>query len=108
MAEPVRDHLDMLVLAVLAGGRAHGYAVIERLRQTSGEAFDLAEGTLYPALHRLERRGWVRSTWMSVSGRNRRVYGLTPTGRHCLNRKKVEWVSFAAAVGRVLSEGSRP
>jgi PadR family transcriptional regulator PadR len=68
--------------------------------------FHLAEGILYPALHRLERAGLADSTWTSEFGRNRRIYRLTPVGRRTLKRKKAEWQSFTAAVGRVLAEGA--
>lgn len=107
MARPaVRDHLDMLLLAVLAREPAHGYAAIEGLRRLSGESFDLAEGTVYPALHRLERSGLIQGEWTAAAGRNRRVYRLTRAGRRVLRQKRQEWEGFAAAVGRVLLEGS--
>lgn len=107
MARPaVRDHLDMLLLAVLAREPAHGYAAIEGLRRRSGEAFNLAEGTVYPALHRLERGGLIQSQWTEAGGRDRRIYRLTPGGRRVLKQKRQEWEGFTAAVSRVLLEGS--
>jgi PadR family transcriptional regulator PadR len=102
----IRDHLDMLLLAVLAREPAHGYAAIEGLRRRSGDAFDLAEGTVYPALHRLERGGLTQSEWTAAAGRDRRVYRLTPAGRRILKEKRQEWEGFTAAVSRVLLEGS--
>lgn len=102
----IRDHLDMLLLAVLAREPSHGYAAIEGLRRRSGDTFDLAEGTVYPALHRLERSGLVQSEWTAAAGRDRRVYRLTRAGRRVLKEKRQEWEGFTAAVGRVLLDGS--
>ncbi len=78
--EALKGHLDLLLLAVLEKGPAHGYAVIESLRSHSGGTFDLPEGTVYPALHRLEKDGLLSSHWSQDSGRRRRVYQLTPKG----------------------------
>ena len=76
--EMLKGHLDMIVLAALAGGPAHGYAVIEEIRRRSGETIDLPEGTIYPALHRLQQAGLLSSKWVTAeSGRRRRVYALT-------------------------------
>ena len=69
MAESLRGHLDLLLLAALRPGPAHGYAIIEELRRRSGGTFDLPEGTIYPALHRLERQGLIESEWSDASGR---------------------------------------
>ena len=82
----LKGHLDMIVLAALsAAGPAHGYAVIEEIRRRSGGSFDLPEGTIYPALHRLEQAGLLKSSWMTAdSGRRRRVYTLTRTGNRAL------------------------
>jgi DNA-binding PadR family transcriptional regulator len=102
MERPVRDHLDALLLGVLAVGPAHGYAVIEELRRRSGEAFDLPEGTVYPGLHRLEHAGLIASRWATVAGRRRRVYRLTRKGRGALVRERREWAGFAKAVEAVL------
>lgn len=102
MEAPVRDHLDALLLAVLAAGPAHGYAVIEELRRRSGEAFDLPEGTVYPALHRLEHAALLASRWATVAGRRRRIYRLTRKGRGALARERREWAGFAEAVEAVL------
>ena len=79
--EILKGHLDMIVLAALESGAAHGYAVIERIRARSGGAFNLPEGTVYPVLHRLEADGLLESSWSTVSGRRRRVYALTRRGR---------------------------
>jgi DNA-binding PadR family transcriptional regulator len=101
-AEALKGHLDALLLAVLADRPAHGYAVIEELRRRSGGAFDLPEGTVYPALHRLERAGLLRSSWSSQQGRKRRVYRLTERGAAVLSDRRRDWRGFARAVDAVL------
>jgi PadR family transcriptional regulator PadR len=101
-AEALKGHLDALLLAVLAAGPAHGYAVIESLRERSDGAFALPEGTVYPALHRLEHAGLVSSHWSAETGRRRRVYSLTRRGRAALKREREEWQSFTRAVEVVL------
>ena len=101
-ADLIRGHLEMLVLSTITSGAGHGYAIVEELRRRSDGEFDLPEGTVYPALYRLESSGLLRSEWQSVSGRRRRVYGLTPAGRKALARKAREWDLFIAAVARVV------
>jgi len=103
MSEPLRGHVDLLLLSVLEDAPAHGYALVETLREQSEGAFDLAEGTLYPALYRLERRGLVASRWEVVDGRRRRVYRLTGGGRSALERQRAEWRAFSSAVEAVVS-----
>ena len=103
MAEELKGHLDSLVLAVLASAPAHGYAVIEELKRRSGGTFELPEGTVYPALHRLERAGLLQSAWADAEGRRRRVYRLTRRGRTQLKRRKRDWSEFARAVEAVLA-----
>lgn len=100
--ESIKGHLDLLLLAVLADGDAHGYAVIDALKARSAGAFDLPEGTVYPALHRLERDGLLTSRWQRVGGRRRRVYEVTRRGHAQLADRRVEWKSFSRAVGRVI------
>ena len=102
-AETLKGHLDALVLAVLADEPMHGYAVIEALRRRSEGAFELAEGTLYPVLHRLEADGLLASSWSEAAGRRRRVYRLTRNGRRALARRREEWSSFVRAVDAVLA-----
>jgi DNA-binding PadR family transcriptional regulator len=99
---PVRGHLDLMLLAVLSAGPGHGYAVIERLRARSGGVFALPQGTIYPALHRLEQEGLVSSQPAVVSGRRRRVYELTRRGRAQLRDRQRAWDTFALAVNGVL------
>jgi PadR family transcriptional regulator PadR len=105
--ELLRGHLDGLLLAVLHQRPAHGYAVIETLRDRSDGAFDLAEGTVYPALHRLERDGLLSSRWSSEPGRPRRVYALTRRGSRALSGHRGTWRSFSHAVESVLGEAVR-
>jgi PadR family transcriptional regulator, regulatory protein PadR len=100
--ETLRGHLDMLLLAVLWSEPGHGYAVIQRLADASGGAFDLPEGTIYPALHRLERQGRLVSREVEFEGRRRRVYEITPTGRVALAEHVDEWQSFSVGIGRTL------
>ena len=100
--EVLKGHLDLLLLATLAGSPAHGYLVVERLKARSGGALALGEGTVYPALYRLERSGLVSSSWSRGEGRRRRVYRLTRKGRAALDRGRSEWVSFAGVVEAVL------
>src|SRR5438046_10690775 len=107
--EALKGHLELLLLAVLQPRPAHGYAIIEELRRRSGGAFDLPEGTVYPALHRLERDGLVTSGWDTGAARKRRVYALTPAGAGALAAKHDQWREFARAVqsvvGRVAAYG---
>ncbi len=81
----------------------HGYAIIERLRLRSDGAFDLPEGTVYPALHRLERLGLLSSAWVTFRGRRRRVYELTRRGRAALREGRGEWTVFSRAIEAVLA-----
>lgn len=101
--EPVKGHVDLLLLSILEQGPAHGYGLVETLRERSEGAFDLAEGTVYPALYRLERRGLVASGWETVDGRRRRVYRMTRGGRGSLERRRAEWRAFSSAVEAVTS-----
>ncbi len=101
-AETLKGHLDPLILAVLEPGPLHGYAIIEQLKSRSGGSVALPEGTVYPALHRLEAAGFLSSAW-SDAGRRRRVYRLTRTGRRELGTRRGEWKSFAAAIEAVLA-----
>jgi PadR family transcriptional regulator PadR len=102
-AEALKGHLDGLILATLAAGPAHGYAIAQTLRGRSAGEFDLAEGTLYPALHRLERAGLVASEWSTDPGRKRRTYQLTRSGKRALGERRREWRLFASAIEAVLA-----
>lgn len=96
-------HVDLLLLSALEKGPAHGYGLIEVLRERSEGAFDLREGTLYPALYRLERRGLVASRWASVGKRGRRIYRLTRKGRREFAAEREEWRKLARAVEAALA-----
>jgi PadR family transcriptional regulator PadR len=102
-AESLKGHLDALILAIVGSGPRHGYAIIEELKQRSGGSLDLPEGTVYPALHRLEEGGLLRSSWSKDSGRRRRVYELTRRGQRELGVRRSEWRDFSRAVESVLA-----
>ena len=107
-AEVLKGHLDALLLAMLEEGPRHGYAVIEALRAASAGRFDLPTGTVYPALHRLERAGLLRGRWSTVGGRRRRTYELTAAGRRALSQERGAWKEFAAAVSALLEPAPWP
>jgi PadR family transcriptional regulator PadR len=98
----VKGQLDALILATLEAQPAHGYGIGQALKQRSDGAFDLPEGTIYPALHRLERDGLLDSDWSTQDGRRRRTYRLTSAGRKALGARRREWRAFSGAVGAVL------
>lgn len=106
--QAIKGHLDLLLLAVLADGAKHGYAVIEELRERSADTFDLPEGTVYPALHRLEKGGQLTSEWSVVQGRRRRTYRLTERGRGALGEQRRAWDAFARAVTQVVKGAPWP
>jgi PadR family transcriptional regulator, regulatory protein PadR len=101
-AETLKGHLDGILLAVLEPGPLHGYAIMEALRLRSGGQVDLPTGTVYPALHRLERAGLVSATWSQGGGRRRRVYELTPAGTRSLDTERGSWRDFSAVVSALL------
>jgi PadR family transcriptional regulator, regulatory protein PadR len=103
ISQELKGHLDALILAVLAERPLHGYAVIEELKARSGGELDLPEGTVYPALHRLERRGLLKSAWTRAEGRRRRVYRLSAAGRRELETRRREWRTFVRVVDGVLA-----
>ena len=102
--EVLKGHADLLVLAALEVGPAHGYAIVDAVRSRSEGAFDLAEGTVYPALYRLESRGLLESSWDDGGGaRKRRVYRLTRKGRAELARQRETWGSYVRAMQAALA-----
>jgi PadR family transcriptional regulator PadR len=102
----LRGHLDLLLLATLRdAGPAHGYAIIASLRERSRGAFELPEGTVYPALHRLERDGLVDSEWDASAARRRRIYRLTAAGASVLAVKRKDWRDFARGMQAILGHG---
>jgi PadR family transcriptional regulator, regulatory protein PadR len=96
-------NLDLLLLAALKDGPAHGYRISELLRERSGGVLEFPEGTIYPALHRLERSGLLSSSWVTAEGRKRRVYRLTRRGRTALAAQRREWSDFRRAVEAVIA-----
>lgn len=102
---PPPGHVDPLLLAIVARGPIHGYAIIEELRASSEGVFDLPEGTVYPALYRLERSGLLQSRERQVDGRKRRVYSLTSAGRAALQERKRVWSQVAHGMNAVLGKG---
>jgi transcriptional regulator len=98
--------LDVLILKIIALGPVHGYAVAQRLQQISRDVLQVQQGSLYPALHRLEKRGWVRAEWAaSETGRDARFYALTREGRRQLDDQRANWVRLSTAVTAVLNTG---
>ena len=101
--ELLRGTLDMLILKVVALGPVHGYAIAQRLRQISKDFLQVHQGSLYPALHRLEDRGWVQAEWKdSETGREAKFYSLTKKGRKQLETEVLEWERMADAVALIL------
>ena len=101
--ELLHGTLDALVLKTLAGGRLHGYAVARAIEDATNRVVEVEEGSLYPALYRMERKGWIEAEWgTSEGGRRAKFYRLTPRGRRQLTARTAEWTRFAAAISRVL------
>jgi PadR family transcriptional regulator, regulatory protein PadR len=95
--------LDLLILRTLTAEARHGWAISERIQELSRDVLRVNQGSLYPALHRVEQQGWIESTWgVSELGRRARFYELTAAGRKQLRNEEEQWVQFSAAVGRVL------
>jgi PadR family transcriptional regulator PadR len=104
--EALRGHIDTMVLAGLRTGPAHGYALVRALAAQSDGVFELGEGTVYPALHRLEGDGLITSTWSKHEGRRRRVYELTRAGEDALSDRHRDWRSFARGMNALLDGAS--
>jgi PadR family transcriptional regulator PadR len=100
-AETLKGHLDLLLLAAVEHEPLHGYGIVQELRDRSSGAFDLAEGTVYPALYRLERAGLLESAWSTKTARRRRLYRLTRRGRNALAEEREQFSRFARAVRAV-------
>lgn len=106
--DALRGHLDALILAVVEPEPLHGYAIMAALQVRSGGVLELPSGTLYPALRRLDRAGYLGSDWSTVGGRRRRTYRLSAAGRRALAVERAEWRSFTEVVEAVLRPGSEP
>jgi transcriptional regulator len=99
--------LDALVLKTLSWGPRHGYAIARWLEENSNEALRIEEGSLYPALYRMEKKGWIGASWgMSELGRRAKFYTLTPLGRARLRAEVASWRRLSGAVGRILEAES--
>jgi DNA-binding PadR family transcriptional regulator len=99
----LKNNVDLMLMGVLRHGPAHGYAIIAALRERSDGEFDLAEGTIYPALHRLERAGLIESSLESAQGRRRRTYALTARGRKEFTSQRRAWHSYVANMQAVIA-----
>ena len=101
--ELLQGTLDLLILKTLTGDRLHGWAIAQRIQRLSQDVLRVRQGSLYPALHRLDERGWIRSRWGETSsGRRARIYELTPKGQRQLANETDDWVRLSSAVNRVL------
>jgi transcriptional regulator len=97
--------LDLLILRTLQPGALHGWAISERIQQISEEVLQVNQGSLYPALHRLEQRGWIKAEWgVSELGRRARFYHLTASGRKQLDVETFDWSRLAGAIGKILKQ----
>ena len=104
----VQGTLDFLVLKTLqAAGEQHGFGILDFIRRATDEALVVEEGALYPALHRMERRGWLESEWgVSEKGRRAKYYGLTSAGEEVLAREQARWSAYVDAVARIVPEAA--
>ena len=104
-AEMLKGTLDMMILRTLVGGDAHGHTIAKVIERSSEEVLEVEQGSLYPALHRLEDRGWVSSYWgASENNRKAKFYRLTATGRKQLVRETTRWRQMTRAIGLVMGE----
>ena len=95
--------LDMLVLQVLSGGPMHGWGIAQRIQLLSKDTLQIEEGSMYPAMYRMEHKGWIKAEWgVSELGRRARFYRLTASGRRQLEWETETWARLTAAIGRVL------
>lgn len=102
-ADILQGTLDMLILQVLSSGASHGYQIIQRIQQTSEDMLKVEEGSLYPALYRLEEQGWIASEWgASENNRRAKFYKLTAAGRKQLATETTNWARLCQAIGKVL------
>ena len=103
-AELLQGTLDMLVLKVLRSGSQHGYGIVRQIQRTSKDMLTVEEGSLYPALHRLKRKGWIKSKWgLSESNRRAKFYRLTPSGRKQVELATEKWELLVEAVSGVMA-----
>jgi PadR family transcriptional regulator len=101
--EIMQGTLDMVVLRTLLWGPQHGHGIGQMIRASSGEALQIEHGSLYPALHRLERQGWLKAEWKtSEANRKAKYYSLTPAGKKQLTREESKWNEFVETIARVM------
>jgi PadR family transcriptional regulator len=101
--EQLQGALDLLILKTLKRGAMHGYGIVQRIQQISENALRVEEGSLYPALHRIEQAGWIRAEWKTTDTRRRaKYYSLTPAGLRQLTREEKDWGRVSSAVAKVL------
>ena len=101
----VQGTLDLLILKTLAPDAMHGWAIAKRIQQVSGEVLQVQQGSLYPALHRLEQQGWVKAKWAeSETGRQAKFYSLTAAGRAQLEKETANWSRLSTAINLIVSE----
>jgi transcriptional regulator len=101
----VQGTLDLLILKTISPETKHGWAIAKRIQQVSREALQIQQGSLYPALHRLEQQGWIKSEWRPTeTGRMAKFYSLTRSGRHQLEKELASWTRLSAAVNLVVQE----
>lgn len=101
----VQGTLDLLILTTVAVSPSHGWAIAKRIRQRSGEVLQVTQGSLYPALHRLEQQGWLRGTWTATeTGREAKVYALTAAGRRQVAKELESWDRLSTAIQLVVRE----
>ena len=106
--ELLQGTLDVLILRTLLPGPAHGHAIAKHIQRTSEELLQVETGSLYPALHRLEAKGWVAASWqLSDKGKRAKYYRLTPQGRKQLASEQSKWEAFSRAVGLILNPGKQ-
>ncbi len=102
--EVLQGTLDLLILRTLRAGPAHGHAIAKHIQRTSEDLLQVETGSLYPALHRLEAKGWVAASWeLSDKGKRAKYYRLTPSGRKQLASEESKWLAFARAMGLILN-----
>lgn len=107
--EMLQGTLDLLILQTLRAGSAHGHAIAKHIQRTSEDLLQVETGSLYPALHRLEAKGWIAASWeTSDKGKRAKYYKLTPSGRKQLAAEHSKWTAFARAVGLILNPAGGP
>lgn len=104
--ELLKGSLGLMLLALMEQGPMYGYQIAKEVRAQTNDVIDLKEGSLYPALHRLEKEGMIEGFWQRrEDGVDRRYYRLTALGQQCLDERRTQWASFSAAVSKVVSNG---